>query len=297
MSQVDITKHIGKTSPTVKVSFNKRDLILYAVGIGCNELNFVYENSKNFAAFPTYPIVLAFKGEEQDVVSFPSKVMTKTMLMPPLPGFKFILDGERYLEVINPLPTSGEFQMDNKLIGIHKRGSGALVVTESTIFDSNKTYVRIVSGTFCVGAKNFTPESVGESYSENVTLPSRQPDAVEETPTTPTQAHLYRLSGDYNPLHIDPAVAKVNGFKEPILHGLCSFGIAARAVIKNYCGGDPALFKSINVRFAKPVFPGETLVVRMWKEGSKILFEVKSKERDVVVVNNAYATVQEKAKL
>jgi len=294
---VDVTKHIGQTAPTVQVSFNKRDLILYAIGIGSTDLNFVYENSPNFSAFPTYPIVLGFKGTEQDVAGFPSSVMSKTMLMPPLPGFKFILDGERYLEVINPLPTSGELQMSSKLIGIHKRGSGALVVTETTIFDSNKTYTKIISGAFCVGAKNFTPESVGDSNSENVTLPSRQPDATEETTTTPNQAHIYRLSGDYNPLHIDPRVAKMSGFNEPILHGLCSFGIAARAVIKNFCGGDPSQFKSIKARFAKPVIPGETLVTTLWKEGNKILFEVKSKERNVVVVNNAYATIHEKAKL
>lgn len=220
------------------------------------------------------------------------------MIMPSLPGFKFVLDGERYLEVINPLPTSGEFQMSSKLIGIHKRGSGALVVTESKIFDSEKTYCRIVSGAFCVGAKNFTPESLGESYSENVATPTREPDAVEETPTLENQAHIYRLSGDYNPLHIDPRMAKASGFKEPILHGLCSFGIASRAVVKHFCGGDPNAFKSVKVRFAKPVIPGETLVTSMWKEpNGKIIFEVKSKQDGRVLVNNSYATVTERAKL
>jgi hypothetical protein len=97
----DVTKYLGKEAPTVSVSFNKRDLILYAVGIGCSELNFVYvystftcvtsnslsyENSPNFSAFPTYPIVLGFKGTDQDVVGFPSGTMAKTMIMPSLPG-------------------------------------------------------------------------------------------------------------------------------------------------------------------------------------------------------------------
>jgi len=297
MSVKDISSFIGKASPDIKVSFNKRDLILYALGIGCDDLNFVYENSPNFAAFPTYPIVLGFKGTETDVLSFPSPPMMKTMNIPPLPGFKFILDGERFLEVINPLPLSGEFTYSSKLVGIHKRGPGALVVTEATISDANKTYVRIISGAMCVGAKNFSPESIGENYSENITIPSRDPDASVEITTLPNQAHIYRLSGDYNPLHIDPQTAKLNGFKEPILHGLCSLGIATRAIIKTYCGGDPAGFKSIKVRFAKPVIPGETLVTRMWKDGTKILFEVKSKERDIVVVNNACAIIAEKAKL
>jgi len=298
MSQpVDVTKFVNQPPQHINVSFNKKDLILYAIGIGCTELNFVYENSAGFAAFPTYPIVLSFKGTETDVLGFPSTAMMKTTNMPPLPGFKFILDGERYLEVINPLPLSGEFVLTSKLIGIHKRGQGALIVTESIIKDSTKEYVKIVSGAFCVGAKNFTPESIGESYSETINVPNRTPDAVEETVTLPNQAHIYRLSGDYNPLHIDPRVAKMNNFQEPILHGLCSLGVAARAVIKTYCGNDPSGFKSIKVRFAKPVIPGETLQTSMWKEGNKIFLEVKSKERNIVVINNAYVVINEKSKL
>jgi len=297
MSVVDVTKYIGKSSSTEKVSYNKKDIILYAIGIGCTELNFVYENSPNFSIFPTYPIVLGFKGTETDVLGFPSPLMMKTMNIPPLPGFKFVLDGERYLEVVNPLPLSGEFSYTTKITGIHKRGSGAVVVSESIISDSTKTYVKILSGSFCVGAKNFTPESIGESMSENISIPKRDPDFVEETTTSLNQAHIYRLSGDFNPLHIDPRIAKVSGFKEPILHGLCSLGIAARAVIKNLCGNDTSQFKSIQVRFSKPVIPGETLVTSMWKDGNKIFLEVKSKERNVVVVNNACVILHEKAKL
>jgi len=183
------------------------------------------------------------------------------------------------------------------LIGISKRGQGALVEAESTISDDKKVYVRIVSGSFLVGAKDFEPEKAGKSYSENISVPKRAPDAVEELKTLPNQAHIYRLSGDYNPLHIDPNMAQMNGFQQPILHGLCTFGHAARAVLKAFGGNDPAQFKAIKCRFAKPVNPGETLVVSMWKEGSRVIFEVKVKERDIVVVNNAYVELVQKSKL
>jgi len=293
--KVSINEHIGRTT-NVKVSYNARDLILYAIGIGCNELKFVYENDSDFAPFPTYPIVLSFKGTSHSVLPFPSETMTKLGNLV-LPGTRVFLDGERYLEVLNPLPLEGEFTLKNTLIGISKRGSGALVETETIIFDDKKTYVRIVSGSFLVGAKDFEPEKAGKSYSENVAIPKRAPDAIEVMKTLPNQTHIYRLSGDYNPLHIDPDMAKASGFDQPILHGLCTYGHAARAVLKNFAGNDPALLKSIKCRFAKPVYPGETLVVSMWKEGSSVIFEVKVKERDVVVANNAFVELFSKSKL
>jgi len=296
--KVNVNEHLGKTSET-KVSFNSRDLIQYAIGIGSDDLKFVYENDSDFAPFPTYPIVLNFKGTATGVVGFPSEAMIQTSHVPPLPGTRVILDGERYLEVINPLPTEGEFTLKSSLIGIHKRGQqGALVETESIIYDDQKEYVRIVSGGFLIGAKDFEPEKCGKTFSENIQVPSRSPDAVEEYKTLPNQAHIYRLSGDYNPLHIDPSFAQMNGFSQPILHGLCTFGHAARAVLKRFGNNDPALFKSIKCRFSKPVNPGETLVISMWKESSRVIFEVKVKERNVVVVNNAYVQLQpQKSKL
>jgi len=293
---LDVTRYIGQESSTT-VSYNRKDLILYAVGIGCTELPFVYENAPGFAPFPTFPIILPFKGTSVDVLSFPSPALMATMNTPPLPGTKVGLDGERHIEVLHPLPLEGTFQLKSKLTGIHKRGQGALVESEMTISDDKTTYVRIISGTFLVGAKNFEPENAGQTNSESVKLPTREPDAVEESVTSPYQTHIYRLSGDYNPLHVDPRFAKISGFKEPILHGLCSLGVATRAVLKTFAGNDVSQFKSVKLRFAKPVLPGETLVTRMWKEGNKIIIEVLVKERNLVVINNAYVELKPKANL
>lgn len=272
-----------------QVAYNKRDLILYAIGIGATHLRYVYEDHEDFAAFPTYPIVLSFKGDDQDVVSFPSPAMIRAGSFPPLPGTKVGLDGERYIERIRSIDPEGakELHLKSRLIGVHKRGSGGLVEQESLLTDTRGTpYYRMVSGSFLVGAKNFTDSGI--TMSRKVPLPHRRPDRVVEETTSVYQAHTYRLSGDYNALHVDPSFAKMSGFGKPILHGLCTMGFSARAVLNAYADGDAERFKALKVRFASPVLPGQTLQVNMWKEGARVLFVTKVKETGKTVINNAY---------
>jgi len=280
----------------IAVSFSTRDLILYALGIGASDLRFVYENDADFAAFPTFPIVLPFKGTATDVVGFPSDAMMQSSVVPPLDGTQFVLDGERYLELIRPFPTEPcELTLRSKCIGVHRKGKGALVETESFLERNGETVVRIVSGAFLVGAKGFA--DTGRSFSKAIDAPARKPDFVDESSTLPGQAHIYRLSGDYNPLHVDPTIAQMNGFSEPILHGLCTLGFATRAVLKYCADNDPARFRSVRLRFAKPVLPGQTLVTSMWREGNTVIFVVTEKSSGTIVVNNACVELKAAAKL
>ena len=140
----------------ILVCYNRRDLLLYALGIGCDELCFVHEDSSAFAAFPTYPAVLGFKGDALDVVSFPSPAMMQSP-MPFLPGTRVILDAERYIERVRPLPTDGgSLLLRTKLVGVLPKGKGALLQTESELSDASGTLLyRLQAASFAVGAKGF----------------------------------------------------------------------------------------------------------------------------------------------
>jgi acyl dehydratase len=130
-----------------------------------------------------------------------------------------------------------------------------------------------------------------EGAPEPHAVPDRAPDLVHEAATRPDQAFLYALSGDRNPLHRDPNVARMAGFPRPILHGLCTYGIACRSVLSAVCDYDPARITGFDVRFSAPVFPGETIVTEMWVDGAIVSFRSKVKERDVVCLNNGKCTL------
>jgi len=291
MSDVNAKQAIGAGwGKAVPASFYRRDAIIYALGTGAKELKFLYENHPQFSVLPWYPIVLGFKGNSSDVVGFPSDAMINLRSHAsgsPIPAGA-VLDGERYLEVLKPLPNEGgNFLQKGRYIAISDKKTGALVESEDLITDEKGTpYIRIISGAFYVGVTGF--ESAGTSNSKKFSVPSREPDKVVEQKTDKQQAVLYRLSGDYNPLHVDPEMAPVFGFKEPILHGLCTMGHSARHVLGAFANNDTSKFKAIKVRFANPVYPGETLVTKMWKEGNRILFQSEVKERKKVVISDAY---------
>src|SRR3569623_874538 len=207
------------------------------------------------------------------------------------PGLNFGLDrvlhGEQYTELKRPLPTTGKLTTKEKNKDIFDKGKHALVVTEFVTYDVNgDERIKNELTTFVRGAGGWGGDR-GPSADVNVP-PDRAPDKVIEDKTSENQAQLYRLSGDWNPLHADPGFAKAFGFAKPILHGLCSFGFATRAVAQAFApDGDPRYIKSIKARFASTVLPGETLITEMWKDGDKVVFRTKIKERGEVCISNA----------
>ncbi len=286
---IDVDEALGYAFPPVTSRYDEKDLALYALGVGAGgdplddrELGLVYElHGQGFKALPTFGVIPAI-----NVILEQAK---KGITAPGLHyGFDRVLHGEQVTELERPLPPHAKLRHEARIKDIFDKGKGALVVTEIDSYDEDgDLLVHNEVRTFVRGAGGWGGDR-GPSAEVNVP-PDRAPDAVVEEHIPENQALLYRLSGDWNPLHADPSFAKAFGFDRPILHGLCTFGYAGRHVIAKLApNGDPRFFKRIEVRFAKNVFPGETLVTEMWKESDqRVVFRCKVKERDEVVISNA----------
>jgi (3R)-3-hydroxyacyl-CoA dehydrogenase / 3a,7a,12a-trihydroxy-5b-cholest-24-enoyl-CoA hydratase / enoyl-CoA hydratase 2 len=269
---------VGQRLPPSTFEYTDRDVILYALGVGAgtDELQYVYE--RGLKVIPTFGIVPAHPA-------LPALVSAAKI------NLAMLLHGEQRIDVKKPFPIEGKLTVVGTVKAIYDKGSGALVVVDAeTIDEAGEVLCVNTFGMFIRGEGGFGGDR-GPSGRRNVP-PERAPDEVAEMKTLPQQAAIYRLSGDRNPLHIDPNFAKMAGYDKPILHGLCSFGHVARAVIQKYCGGDPDRLKGMDVRFSGVVFPGETIVTEMWKEsGTQIILQAKTKERGEVVLSSAAATV------
>ncbi|KAI8055435.1 hypothetical protein BDF22DRAFT_618267 [Syncephalis plumigaleata] len=278
-------------------TYTERDVILYALGAGCKrtDLPFVYEGSSNFSPLPTFGVIPAFAG------------MNHVPYDEILPSFNpmLLLHGEQYLEIRGSLATSGKLTQTVRVIDVLDKGKSAVVVIGITskdeqgndVFYNESTVFIRGSGGFGGPSKRTNP--LPEAVAANVP-PKRKPDAVITEKTTEEQAAVYRLSGDLNPLHIDPEMSSIGGFDVPILHGLCSYAVASKHVLKAFCNNDPSKFKAVKARFAKHVFPGETLETSMWREGNKVIFQTRVVERDAIAISNAAVQIVDdgaKAKL
>jgi acyl dehydratase len=243
------------------------------------ELPFVYENN-GLKVVPTFASVIGRGEAPPERQRMPQKSQV---------NFALVVDGERRITFHKPLPPKCEVISDERMLAILDKGEGkgAVLVQERVTREaaSGDKLFTIVSSIFARGDGGFGGKPDGGPPLQEI--PTRAPDLVKECDTRPDQAFLYALSGDRNPLHRDPAFAKMVGFPRPILHGLCSYGTACRAVLSTVAQYQPERIKQFDVRFSKPVFPGETLVVEMWQDGAAISYRASVKERPgTVVLNN-----------
>ena len=274
-------------------AWTKKDVILYNLGLGAkkNELPLVYENDKNFQVLPTFGVVPPFSA---------ASPWNRADIMPKFDN-KNLLHAEQYLEIRKwPIPVQAETVTHPKLIEVLDKGKAAIAVHGSVtkdkisgeeIFYNQETVFVRGSGGF--GGQNKSTDT--SPASRVFKAPERKPDAVETEATTEEQAALYRLSGDWNPLHIDPVFSQAGGFKVPILHGLCSMGFAGKAVLKHF-----GMFKNIKVRFVGTVNPGQTLRTEMWKDGAIVIFQTTVVETGKLCIGGAGAELmdaQQKSRL
>ncbi|OLY82674.1 Peroxisomal hydratase-dehydrogenase-epimerase [Smittium mucronatum] len=278
-------------------SYTNRDVMLYAFGIGATRLDLplIYENSSNFHTFPTFAVIPEF--------------FVQNNMNDYLPEYNpmMLLHGEEFIEIHSPLPTSGTLVCTPQIVDISDKVKGAAVINRITMRSPTDNQIIAVSeSTFFIRGiggfskhpdfKALLPPTRSTIASMEVKTPQQPPNIVYSQKTSPDQAAIYRLSGDYNPLHIDPQMAALGNFKEPILHGLCTMGYAVRHVVKCSVGGRSSSLKSVKVRFSAPVYPGETIETAMWSsptDKNVVLFNARVVERDVVILSNAVAKFSE----
>jgi acyl dehydratase len=276
---------VGTTTPETERRWTSKEALLYALGVGAGaldpafELEFTTENSTGHEqrVLPAFAVIIGQGGAGGGSRGL-SPLAELGEFDPAM-----LVHGEQAIEVDGPIPAEGSVRTTSRIAGVYDKGSGALVVIESASVDAEtgNPAFRLRTGLFIRGEGGFGGER-GPSGARNQ-APEREPDHVVTYTTRPDQALLYRLSGDRNPLHSDPEFAKRAGFDRPILHGLCTYGFTARALLHGLCGSDPARFRTMQARFSRPVFPGESLTVSMWVDGKEAVFRTETEPGHIVL--------------
>ena len=283
---IDAEYLLNRQFAEVRHPYTRRDVMLYALSIGIGadpldtrQLRYVYE--RDLQVFPTMAATLAYPGlwaREPDAGL----------------DWERVLHAEQGVDFLKPLPTDGVVVARTRVTGLVDKGEGrgALIYTERTGVEEStgEALFRVYHTAFARGDGGFGGPA-GPVRKPHV-LPERPPDYVCSLPTLPQQALLYRLNGDPNPHNADPSAARASGFERPIMHGLCTYGIAAHAVLATCCDYSPASLCSLHVRLSAPMFPGETIVTDIWRDDDVVSFRSRIAERDVVVLNNGRAVLR-----
>lgn len=269
--------------PEIVQDYGARETILYALGVGAGdppddpwELRHVYEDG--LMALPTMAVVLAYPGNWYRTLS------------PGLDDTLIVHASERF-ELHRPLPVAATLVATPRIVAIYDKGvgRGALVVSERVIADrsTGEALATVTQTAFCRGDGGLGGPVIAPPKPHH--LPDRNPDTTVDMPTSSRSALIYRLSGDDNPLHVDPEFARAAGFPKPILHGLATYGHVGRAISKALRGDSSVSIKTMDCRFTAPVFPGDVLSISLWRDGDAVSFRAKVGER--VVVDNGLATL------
>lgn len=282
---ISYDKLMARNFAPVEQSYSTKDTILYALGLGLGakpldaaHLRAVYEGAKGFCALPAMVNVLGYPG---------------FWAMEPDTGLTWqkILHGEQSFTLHAPLPSEGRLIGRTRITGIVDKGAdkGALIYSERILEDAETgTHIATVESTsFARGDGGFGgPAGPVKPVHQ---IPEGPPDLTFDHATQPESALIYRLSGDFNPLHADPSVAQSVGFEQPILHGLCTLGVAAWSLTAALAEGNSAALKHLQLRFSSPVYPGETIRTEVWRNGDELSFRARVVERDLIVLNNGFA--------
>ncbi|MGV0771138.1 MaoC/PaaZ C-terminal domain-containing protein [Mycobacterium syngnathidarum] len=275
---IDLDKALGAELEPIEFSWTSSDIQLYHLGLGAGsdpmdlrELRYLVDDTPQ--VLPTFGNVAAsFHMTEAPKVQFPGIDIELSK----------VLHASEAVSVPGPIPTSGTAKSVQRFTEIWDKGKAAVIVSESTVTDeSGKVLWTTKRSIFARGEGGFGGERGPATSAE---LPDRAPDVEISLPTLPQQALLYRLCGDRNPLHSDPAFAAAAGFERPILHGLCTYGIGCKAIVDNLLDGDVSQVASYGARFAGVVIPGETLQANIWKEDGKFIGVLTAPSRDNAVV-------------
>ncbi|MDO8705405.1 MAG: MaoC/PaaZ C-terminal domain-containing protein [Sulfuricaulis sp.] len=268
--------------PEVVQTYTARDTMLYALALGFGadpgdrqQLRHVYE--KDLLAFPTMAVTLGFDGPW----TVPESGIDLT----------HVLHGEQSITLHRALPAAATVRSRERITDLIDKGKDAIIHSQRQLIDeAGACIATLESALYCRGNGGFGGASE-PMHQMTQPVPARVPDAVVDMPTLPQTALLYRLSGDYALLHADPDFARSGGFERPIMHGLCTFGIAAHALVKGCANYDAGRLKSFQARFCAPAFPGETIRVELWRDGALVSLRAWVKERGVKVLDRGQAVL------